>query len=175
MKGIVRKRMLGMAAVAATLLSACSGNECLDNHSALPLAQFYSSSTGMAVTLNGLEIYGLGAPNDSILYTTQTLSEAYLPFRIWENSTSYVFAYEGLVSDAIEDGYEIEVPSDTITFRYTPKEWFVSPGCGAMYFYEIKEVVHSSLLIDSVSCDPVITNENAANIKVYFKSAITYD
>lgn len=151
------------------LFSSCSGNECYENHSALPLAYFYNSATMQQVTLQQLEIYGVGAPGDSVLYTPQNLKEAYLPFRLWEDSTQYVFAYVGLVEGELDEGQDVIVPSDTITFRYNPKEWFVSPACGAMYFYEMKEVSHTGYLIDSISFNKLITNENIANIKIFFK------
>lgn len=154
----------------ALLAGGCSGNECYENHSALPLASFYEATTMQPVMVQGLEIYGIGAPNDSVLYKTGNLSQAYLPFRIWEDSTQYVFKYVGAVSDDID--YPVEAPADTITFRYKPKEWFESPACGAMYFFDMKEVTHTDLLIDSIAYNEVITNENVTNIKIFFRSVI---
>ena len=159
----------------ALWLAGCSGNECYENHSALPLASFFNASNSQAVTLQRVEIYGIGAPGDSILYTAQSLREAYLPFRLWQDSTQYVFAYYGLVNaPEPEEGEEqpevpTVVPADTVTFRYTPREWFVSPACGAMYFYNMKSVSHTSYLIDSIAFNEVITNENVANIKIFFR------
>lgn len=157
----------------ALLLAACSGSECYDNHSALPLAYFYSSSTRQQVSLNNVEIYGVGAPGDSILYTPQSLREAYLPFRIWEDSTQYVLAYYALAPvDTVNPDAPRVIPSDTITFRYRPKEWFVSPSCGAMYFFDMDTVTHTSLLIDSISYNKVITNENSMNIQIFFREVV---
>lgn len=150
-------------------LGGCSSSECYENHSALPLANFYSSASLKQVSLQSVEIYGIGAPNDSILYTTQTLSEAYLPFRIWDESTSYVIRYVGAIPDSIAQARPDLVPKDTITFHYKPREWFVSPSCGAMYFFDMEGVDHSDILIDSISTTEVITNENIANIKIFFK------
>lgn len=146
----------------------CSGSECYENHSALPLASFYSAESQQSVTLQQVEIYGIGAPGDSILYTRQNLNQAYLPFRIWEDSTRYVFAYLAGITDSVATP-DFKVPTDTITFRYNRKEWFVSPACGAMYFFEMKNVTHTSNLIDSIACNPLITNENSTNIKIFFK------
>lgn len=153
---ILLTAMLGITA-------GCSGNECYDNHSALPLAAFFSSSTMQPVTLQLVEIYGIGAPGDSLLYDPQALKQAYLPFRIWQDTTQYVFSYLDIVED---DG---SVPKDTVTFIYKPKEWFVSPACGAMYFYDMEKAEHTSFLIDSIYFNDVITNENIANIKIFFK------
>ena len=156
----------------AAAVAGCSSSECYDNHSALPLASFYSSVGNRPVNIQGLEIYGIDAPNDSILYTAQSLGQAYLPFRLWQDSTQYVFVYTTLAGPGMEDAPAKDLPSDTVTFRYHPQEWFVSPACGAMYFYDMKNVSHSSLLIDSISCDEVITNKNAANIRIFFKEEI---
>lgn len=153
-------------------VAACSSDECYDNHSALPLASFYSSKTLQQVQLQKLEIYGIGAPGDSILYTPETLSQAYLPFRMWQDTTQYVFAYYGMIPDSIAYNYPELVPRDTVTFVYKPKEWFVSPSCGAMYFYDMKSADHSSLLIDSIAYNDIITNENVSNIKIFFKEAL---
>lgn len=167
------KRLLPIFTVTTLLgLVACSGNDCYENHSALPLAAFYNSATMQPVTLNQVEIYGIGAPGDSVLYTPQNLGQAYLPFRIWEDTTSYVIAYAANFPDSIAVNHPERLPSDTITFFYTPKEWFVSPGCGAMYNFEMKEVKHTSFLLDSVSYDELITNENIVNIKMFFREAI---
>lgn len=149
----------------------CSSNECYDNHSALPLAYFYSAASRQQVDLYDVEIYGVGAPGDSVLYPAQTLKQAYLPFRLWQDSTQYVFEYRSLLPDSIASEYPELVPRDTITFRYTPREWFVSPACGAMYFYDMKGVGHTSVLIDSVAYNELITNENVANIQIFFREA----
>lgn len=155
--------------LALAILSACGGSECYENHSALPLAYFYNSATQQQVSLNNVKIYGVGAPNDSVLYPSQSLNEAYLPFKIWEETTTYVFQYNAMVSDSLAYARPELVPRDTVTFHYTPKEWFVSPACGAMYFFEMKSVDHTSLLIDSIYCNELITNDNIANIKIFFK------
>lgn len=156
-----------MTASLIGIMAGCSGNECYENHSALPLASFYNLAQ-QPVSVSGLEIYGVGAPGDSILYTSQTLKEAYLPFRLWQDTTRYVFLYKASFPDSIASQYPELVPRDTLTFIYHPKEWFVSPACGAMYFYDMDTVYHTSVLIDSVAFNKLITNENVTNIKIFF-------
>lgn len=150
-------------------LAGCSGNECYENHSALPLATFYGFPSMQSVNLNRVEIYGIGAPGDSVLYSPQTLGQAYLPFRLWQDTTQYVFAYLGEIPDSIAAVHPELVPRDTVTFIYRPKEWFVSPACGAMYFYDMDTVCHTRFLIDSISYNKVITNENVTNIQMFFR------
>lgn len=156
-----------MVIVMPIVFGACSSSECYDNHSALPLAGFYSYPDGQAVSVNGLTIYGIGAPGDTLLYSRETLREAYLPFRLDSDTTSYVLRY---LTTPPEEGMEAPVLTDTITFVYNRKPWFVSPACGGMYFYEIKDVMHSHLLIDSISTEEVITNLNTQNIKIFFNT-----
>lgn len=204
------KRFPGIIALSIAVAAAtgCSNNDCYENHSAMPLADFYSTETMGKVSVNDLEIYGIGAPGDSILYH-QTLSQAYLPFRVWQDTTTYVFAYMSFLEEEEPDDPENPenpdntdspdnsensddsevskpllvprmrtgantdfVPRDTVTFIYDRLPWYVSPGCGAMYFFEMKEVRHTSHLIDSIYVEPRITNLNASNIKIFFKSDV---
>ena len=162
-----------MIGALVAIAASCSGNECYDNHSALPLATFYNHATMQEVYVQDLEIYGIGAPGDSVLYPAQTLNQAYLPFRLWQDTTRYVFAYTGTVSDSIASAHPELIPRDTIDFIYKPKEWFVSPACGAMYFYDMDTVKHTSFLIDSVAYNEVITNENITNIKIFFRERLS--
>ena len=168
-------RLTGLTVMAGLLTMAvgCSSSDCYENHSAMPLADFFSTETFSQVNVNRLEIYGLGAPNDSVLYFDETLSQAYLPFRIWSDTTTYIFAYLAFLPDG-DDVQQDQtlVPHDTLTFIYKRQPWFVSPGCGAMYYFDMDTVVHTSVLVDSVYVNPIITNENSSNIKIFFKSGI---
>lgn len=167
------KRMIGSAVMAGLMAAtvSCSSSECYENHSAMPLADFYSMETFGKVSVSGLEIYGVGAPGDSVLYSSQTLSQAYLPFRLWSDTTTYVFAYKGAFgggeNNEMDDSF---VPRDTVRFVYKRQPWFVNPACGAMYYFDMDTVKYTTLLIDSIYVEPRITNENAANIKIFFKN-----
>ena len=169
----MRKLPIIMIGTLTAVAAGCSTSECYDNHSALPLASFYSAVSQQSVSIQRLSVWGIGAPDDSILYTPQNLSQAYLPFRIWQDTTQYVFSYNGLLPDSIASMYPEMVPKDTVTFIYKPKEWFVSPSCGAMYFYDMDTVKHTSFLIDSIAYNEVITNENVTNMKFFFKEEIS--
>lgn len=169
------KRIFGCVMMVSMFVAAvsCSSSDCYENHSAMPLADFYSTETFGQVSVNRLEIYGMGAPHDSVLYYDETLSQAYLPFRLWSDTTTYVFAYLAFLAngDDVEQDENL-VPHDTVTFIYKRQPWFVSPGCGAMYYFDMDTVKHTSLLIDSIYVNPVITNENSSNIKIFFKSGL---
>lgn len=148
------------------MLSSCNTSGCTDNQSALPLAGFYSAGSGAAISISTLEIYGVGAPGDSVLYQAgEALSIAYLPFRSTGETTSYVFHYtqEGIDDDAF---------NDTLTFSYTSSPFFASEQCGAMLNYEIKNLRYTDHIIESVEItDSLVTNTDRERIKVYFRTS----
>lgn len=181
--------------LAATLLmSGCAGTDCLENRSSLPLAGFYGVAPGEApgaearsVSVSQLTVYGIGAPGDSLLYESATLSEAWLPFRLDSDNTSYVFRYMAYApsdddttapgeNDAEAPGEAVSplpvelIPADTVTFRYVRRPWFADVACGAMYNFEVTGIEHTGFAIDSVVCPKgVITNLPEENLRIYFR------
>lgn len=154
-----------MTTAAATVLTGCSTSGCIENQSSLPLAGFYSSGNEQGISLSTVEVYGIGAPGDSVLYPAgRTLSEIYMPFRSTSEQTAYCFHYtqESLDDDAL---------NDTITFGYTSTPYFASEECGAMLTYRIRSMSHTNHLIDSVAIvDSLITNSNLQRIKIFFRT-----
>ena len=51
----------------ASLLTGCNTTGCTENQNSVPLAGFYSYSSGDAVAIDSLAISGEVAPNDSLL------------------------------------------------------------------------------------------------------------
>lgn len=154
-----------LAMVTAAWLCGCSNDECLENKNALPLAGFYSSTVKPTqISLDSISIYGIGAPGDSVLHdSVRSLSQSYLPFRIDEGTTRYVIRYLAGIPGILR-------MADTITFHYEIKPWFVSSACGASYRYEMKEIATTHYFIDSVTCPKgMIDNENAENLRIYFR------
>lgn len=152
------KKILYIALV-GIIACACNVSECLDNSSSIPLAGFYSSLSGKAVTVSQLQIRGLGAPYDSILLSgTASKSQVYLPMRSDYPSTSWILSY----------GEDAAV-SDTVTFYYRSEPYFASEECGAMYRYTITDLKYSTHGLDSVVIkDSVITNTDTERIRIYF-------
>lgn len=152
-------------AVVPLFVAGCSTEECDGNRSALPLATFYSSGEEpKQISVDSINIYGIGAPGDSILLSSLgTQQEVYLPFRIGEEKTTYVVRY----MQQQMQRFDIR---DTITFVYKPLPKFVSTACGAMYDFEINRIDHTTWLIDSVvNNSKVITNAPGENLRIYFK------
>lgn len=152
-------------ALFVAFMMSCSSEECTDNKNALPLAAFYSSdSVSVKISLQDISVYGLDNPYDSLLAdSVSSLDQIYLPFRIDEGKTTFVFDYGTLPMSL----YPLR---DTLTFLYDIRPEFVSSACGAVYFYENIRVEHTGEYIDSVVVPSGrITNKNSQNIFIYFR------
>lgn len=165
------RRLTGAIAALVLLCTtwACNTSGCTDNQNSLPLAGFYTTGTlgkPIEITLDSVEIGGVGAPGDSLLYGAGTpLQSAYLPLRSTAQTTSFYihYAQQSLNDPAL---------NDTITFGYTSTPYFASEECGAMYHYHIDRMTHTSHLIDSVVItDSLITNTDTERIRIFFRTA----
>lgn len=149
--------------VAFVALAACNTTGCLDNQSAIPKAQFYSSADGKPVSLSNVEIRGVDAPHDSILVKSgEVVSEVYLPMRATKSTTSWRLHYD---QDGLRD------LDDLVTFDYESLPYFASEECGAMYNYRITRCATTYNLIDSVVvADSLITNVDRVRIRIYLRT-----
>lgn len=144
----------------------CGSGGCLENGSTLPLAGLYSSSNGKAISVDSLEVRGVGAPNDSVLlYPTRGTSQIYMPFRADFEEVKWVLSIK-------KAGYDYPQFYDTITFGYRTIPYFASADCGAMYIYRVNRIVSTNHLIDSVTVtDSLFTNVDREQIRIYFRTA----
>lgn len=156
------------AAFAGACMGGCNTQGCTDNHSALPLMGFYSGTTGARMMLDSLDLSGVDAPNDTLLvHSGQSVNSLYLPFRYDSNETAFCFHY-----DYPEQGLDDPALNDTITFGYTTEPYFASEECGAFYIYTIRDLKHTTHLIEKVEIvDSIINNVDMERIKVYFRVA----
>lgn len=163
---ILRYLPIFTAAVLACAFAACNTSGCTDNRSSIPLARFYSSSSLKEISLDSLEITGVGAPDSAILVVPGTkVSEIHLPMRATAKTTAWCFAYHWADLDSPAN-------NDTISFSYDAEPYFASDECGAMYRYRITDMTHTSHLIDSVALvSPLITNIDDVDIRIYFRTA----
>ena len=145
-------------------LKSCSNDGCTENQSSIPLAGFYSAETGESIAMSMLEVYGIGAPdNTSLTDKNSPIKQVYLPLRATQNNTAFLIHY-GEYGDAVEY-------NDTIWIDYNTTPYFASEECGAIFRYEITDIRHSDISIDSIEVvDPVITNVDVERIKIYFKT-----
>ena len=149
-----------LAAVSLTVPS-CSDNSCYDNGSSLPKAECYVD--GAKQSISGLTIKGIGAPGDSLLADSSSISEIYLPLRASVSTTSYELHRWVQIDDVRGIAY------DTLTIDYEPIVYFHSTECGAMYNFKIKKVACTSNAIDSVTVlTPTVTNSLRAALRIHF-------
>lgn len=152
------------AITVAVIVSSCNTSGCLENQNSLPLAGLYDSATGRAVSIDSIDVGGVGAPDDSLLYKAgMKLTEIYLPFRSTQPSTSFFIHYA-------QKGLDDERLNDTLSFEYTSRPYFASEECGAMFRYNLTRMSHTTHLIDSVKIvDSLITNLAVQQIHIYFR------
>lgn len=144
----------------------CGSGGCLENATTLPLAGFYSGTTKTAISVDSLEVRGIGAPGDSLLLAPRRgVSELYMPFRADYSSISWVFAFK-------LEGFYYPQLYDTITFGYNTIPYFASADCGAMYVYRVNSMRYTTHVIDSVAItDSLFTNVNKEQIQIFFRTA----
>lgn len=149
--------ILSVMALAAIALTSCSNENCSGNSNAIPLAAFYDDDN--SVSLSGLTVYGIGAPNDSCIISETTASQVYLPLRIEGGNCKYVFDYN-------VEGLE----NDTISLEYDAVPYFESHECGAMYNFKITSFDYTNNYIDSVAIpNSRITNADVVTIKIFMQ------
>jgi len=157
---------VALTAVALAVISSCNTSGCTDNHSAIPYAEFFSSTTQAAVTVDSVEITGVHAPDSAYLVTPgERLQGVYLPMRSTQTTTAWCIRYcaKALDNPAL---------NDTVTLDYDSEPWFASEECGAMYRYRLRRVTSTSHLIDSVAVvDSLVTNVDRTTLRIYFRTA----
>lgn len=167
----MRNSRIGIFLIALLMLAAaCNSSGCLENRNSVPLAGFYDASTGSAITLDSVQITGLGMSDDDPLSAAGTsISTIYLPMRSTEQSTTWIFSYKWSYLDYPQ-------LCDTLSFDYTSTPYFASNDCGVIYKYLITHFSYTTHLIDSVALsDSLITNVDKEQIQIYFRTATDDD
>lgn len=146
-------------------LSGCNNGGCTDMRSSTPRADFYSASTQKAILVDSLEVTGIGAPGDSLLYNgSQRLSMIYLPMPADRENVSWRLAYIQAELAAVE-------AADTLSYTFERFPWFAGEECGAMYKYRITSMHYTTHLIDSVSItDSLVANVDVPTFNIYFRT-----
>lgn len=162
---ILKHSILLLAVILLIGVAACNSDEgCEGNTSSMPLAGFYSSQTKKAITIDSLTVFGVGVPNDSLLLDTARASQTYLPLDIEKTQARFVIRYDQQQLAALK-------LADTVTIDYSPRPYFHSEECGAMYYFDVKGYRTTNVLIDSMQIiTPVFDNTTAETIKIYFRT-----
>lgn len=161
---ILRHSIFLLAAILLVGFAACNDEGCEGNTSSMPLAGFYSSQTKKAITIDSLTVFGVGVPNDSLLLDTAQASQTFFPLDIEKMQARFVIRYDQQQLAALN-------LADTITIDYSPRPYFHSEECGAMYYFDVKGYRTTNVLIDSMQIiTPVFDNTTAETIKIYFRT-----
>lgn len=155
-----------LAATVCLIGGGCASEGCLENQSALPLAEFYSYETEAKFSIDSLEIKGLDSPGDTVLVGAgqKNVSKVYLPMRPTKQTVTWQLIYR---AKALE---ELGL-MDEITIDYSSEPYFASEACGAFYNYRIISLRHTSVLLDSIHItDSLITNIDRVSFKLYFRT-----
>lgn len=175
--GFVKSVALALVLTATGLMvmQSCTTSVCTDNRNSIPEAGFYNVDNGEAVSLVGVTIGGIGAPNDSLLYDNQTVKLVYLPLRPDAEVTSFRFHFS---SDDTSDPETGEVTpdhshDDIVTFYYSGTPYFDGEECGAIMHYHIDRVdfTPDGHIVDIQLVDPIVTNEHKEYLRIYFHIA----
>ncbi len=158
----MRKTRYSLALIPALLMAASCSDTCTENKNALPFAGFYRIGSSEQVSVDSLLITGIGAPGDSVLSPeSASKSSVYLPFKIDSDTTRYIFT----------DARRSRMVDDTVTFVYSRTPRFANVECGVSYIFDIRDILFTGTLIDSVSCPSgFIDNTNQENLKIYFST-----
>ena len=147
------------------LLISCNTSGCTEMRTSVPRADFYSAETEQKIIIDSLEIVGIGAPNDSILYKSgERLSSIYLPMPALIDKVEWRIGYMQ------KNLREFDI-ADTIKMKYKRYPWFAGEECGAMYKYKITELSYTQNLIDSIGLvDSLVINVDEPTLNIYFRT-----
>ncbi len=158
----MKPNILLTALILIAIFIGCSDSAtdfCLSNQQAAQIT-FYSIYTSDEdadndSTVEEVYVYGLNRA-DSLIYDSVSISEAFLPLSMLNDTTEFVI--------------KVKTLRDTLRF-YTSKELnFISEECGYIFDFTIDSVNFTqNNFIDSVviSNPDVIYSENLENVKVY--------
>jgi len=161
----VQKPILAIWFLLLMLFSSCLNEEICEDVSTVPVRiGFYfddqTQDQPVLLAFDSLKIQGLG--NDSIIYDYQyNVSRIELPLN--SNTRSSVFLIYYPAPPEID-----HLLVDTLRLYYEVKPTLISMECGFVSFFELTEVVHSRLIIDSISIEETsIINNFDEHIKIF--------
>lgn len=155
----MRKFAYILFVVLAVALTSCREGCYQPSRSLLGVA-FVDSNSRKPVTVQGVSVQGVGV--DSIIYNNVNVNAVYLPLHLEKDTTLYQFSFR----------YENDmVIKDTLMVVHKLNAQFVSPACGCVPTFEIKEigVTGDDLLIKDIEIynGDVINVEQQVNVKIY--------
>jgi hypothetical protein len=161
----VQKPIIAIWFLLLMLFPSCLNEEICEDVSTVPVRiGFYFDDDTQAqpvlLEFDSLKVQGVG--NDSIVYDyLYNVSRIELPLNSNAESSAFLIYYPAPPEIA-------HLVVDTIRFYYEVKPTLISMECGFVSFFELKEVRHSRMMIDSISIEETsIINNFDEHIKIF--------
>ena len=150
----IRNAYLCLAAMAATFITACNGDDMLLSYQHTVQIGIYSTHTHADTVLTQVQIYGVGR-EDSLLYDAETLSDAFLNLNLKRDTTEYIFRTQTL--------------QDNLFIRYRKSLEPVSGSGGLTINLHIDSIGYTNTFIDSIAIvrPGVNYNESLENVQIF--------
>ncbi|GEM_PF-664578 len=161
----VQKPIIAIWFLLLMMFSSCLNEEICEDMSTVPVRiGFYfddpNQDQPVMLAFDSLKVQGVG--NDSIIYDYRyNVSRIELPLNSNVDSSAFLIYYPAPPEIA-------HLVVDTLRFFYNVKPTLISMDCGFVSFFELKEVRHSRMMIDSISIEETsIINNFEEHIKIF--------
>ena len=140
---------------------ACDETECTESTVVEFNGNFYRKRDNTAYT-DTLSIYGINAPNDSILKDTAAIKTITLPLKLTDTETAFLFDFVNRAKASFI--------KDTISIFHQNNVHFISDACGCAMFFSIDSIAYTRHKIDSIAINSKdVINEPQENIQLFFR------
>ncbi|MEG1617812.1 MAG: DUF6452 family protein [Bacteroidales bacterium] len=157
-KTLIKRGALLLMTPLFLLLSSCGDEGCTEQVTAYAVGTFEKEKTTETV-ISKLLVYGIGQEKDSLMAAQTTLKVVDLIFNSSDTITKTDFRF-------VVDNDTI---SDTLTFYYTNRDFFLNIDCGCSVFHTIDSIEHTSNLIKEIEIiNSDITNEKTPNFTIRY-------
>ncbi len=159
------KNLLQVAMLGGVFLTSCVNEEICEDLENVPVRlgfYYIDQDQDEPLVLNIDSIYIHGLNNDSIIYDyRRNVSRVELPLNAATKTTAFLMYFPAPPEIA-------NLIKDTIWFTYEVKPTLISMECGFASFFELIEVSHSNMMIDSISIEETSVNNNLdEHIKIF--------
>ncbi|TVQ93056.1 MAG: hypothetical protein EA393_02525 [Bacteroidetes bacterium] len=158
------KRLL-LVILLPVLLISCLNEELCEDVETVPVrigfyAVIENEEEPVNLIVDSLKVHGLG--KDSLIYNYQrNISRIELPLNSSADSSAFILYFPAPPEFS-------HLAKDTIWFYYEVLPTLISMECGFVSFFELKEVKHSRMFIDSIFIEEVsVTNILDEHIKIF--------
>jgi len=158
------KRLLHIILFTVFFISCINEEVCEDVETVPVRLGFYTEIENepepASLIIDSLKVHGLG--KDSLIYNYQrNISRIELPLNSGADSSAFILYFPAPPEFS-------HLAKDTIWFFYDVLPTLISMECGFASFFELKEVRHSRMFIDSIYIEQIsVTNTLDEHIKIF--------